>query len=135
MATNSGGVQTQLAAERQQDYYTSQECRDQPGARRLPAQQFVLQLWSNRTLRPTVSQEHQARRSISAASQLHGAVFHADIIQGQVHHISADEAQEDPEVVIGMFLVNDIPAVILFDSGFPTLLFRGVLLPKTIFLA
>ena len=40
-----------------------------------------------------------------------------DIIQEQVHHISADEAQEDPEVVIGMFLVNDIPAVILFDSG------------------
>jgi len=75
MATDSGGVQTQLAAERQQDYYTSQECRDQPGARRLPAQQFVLQLWSNRTLRPTVSQEHQARHSISAASQLHGAVF------------------------------------------------------------
>ena len=36
---------------------------------------------------------------------------------GHVHHISADEAQEKPEVVIGMFSVNDIPAVILFDSG------------------
>ena len=40
-----------------------------------------------------------------------------DMIQGKIHHISADEAQEDPEVVIGMFLVNNIPAVILFDSG------------------
>ena len=39
------------------------------------------------------------------------------MIQGQIHHISADEAQEDPEVVIGMFLVNDIPTIILFDSG------------------
>ena len=39
------------------------------------------------------------------------------MIQGQIHHISTDEAQEDPEVVIGMILVNDIPAVILFDSG------------------
>ena len=38
-------------------------------------------------------------------------------IQGQIHHISADEAQEDPEVFIGMFPVNSIPAVILFDSG------------------
>ena len=38
-------------------------------------------------------------------------------IQGQIHHISADEAQEDPEVVIGMFPVNSIPAIILFDSG------------------
>ena len=37
-------------------------------------------------------------------------------IQGQVHHLSADEAQEDPEVIIGMFSVNRIPAIILFDS-------------------
>ena len=36
---------------------------------------------------------------------------------GHVHHISADEAQEKPEVIIGMFSVNDIPAIILFDSG------------------
>ena len=36
---------------------------------------------------------------------------------GHVHHISADEAQEKPEVVIGMFSINDIPAIILFDSG------------------
>ena len=36
---------------------------------------------------------------------------------GHVHHISADEAQEKPEVVIGMFSVNDIPVIILFDSG------------------
>ena len=36
---------------------------------------------------------------------------------GHVNHISADESQEKPEVVIGMFFVNNIPAVILFDSG------------------
>ena len=40
-----------------------------------------------------------------------------DMVQGQINHISANKAQEDPEVVIGMFLVNDIPAIILFDSG------------------
>ena len=38
-------------------------------------------------------------------------------ITGHVHHLSAGEAQENPEVVIGMFSVNNIPAVILFDSG------------------
>jgi hypothetical protein len=38
-------------------------------------------------------------------------------IQGQVHHISAEEASEVSDVVIGMFPVNDIPATILFDSG------------------
>jgi hypothetical protein len=37
-------------------------------------------------------------------------------IQGQVHHIS-EEAFEVPDVVIGMFPVNDIPATILFNSG------------------
>ena len=34
-----------------------------------------------------------------------------------MHHLSADEAQENPEVVIGMFSVNGIHAIILFDSG------------------
>ena len=38
-------------------------------------------------------------------------------IQGQVHHLSVDEAQENPEVVIGMFPINNIRAIILFDSG------------------
>jgi hypothetical protein len=39
------------------------------------------------------------------------------LIQGQVHHLSAEEAQENPEVVIGMFPVNNKPSTILFDSG------------------
>jgi hypothetical protein len=31
--------------------------------------------------------------------------------------VVAEEAQEDLDVVIGMFLVNDTSAVVLFDSG------------------
>jgi hypothetical protein len=31
--------------------------------------------------------------------------------------VVAEEAQEAPDVVIGMFLVNDTSAVVLFDSG------------------
>jgi hypothetical protein len=31
--------------------------------------------------------------------------------------VAVEEAQEDPDVVIGMFLVNDTSAVVLFDSG------------------
>ena len=77
----------------------------------------MLQLWLNWTLRQIVSQEQQTSSSIPSASQLHEPYSAPDMIQGQIHHISADEAQEDPEVVIGMFLVNDIPVVILFDSG------------------
>jgi hypothetical protein len=31
--------------------------------------------------------------------------------------VVVEEAQEAPDVVIGMFLVNDTSAVVLFDSG------------------
>jgi hypothetical protein len=34
-----------------------------------------------------------------------------------VNHVAVEEVQEGPDVVIGMFLVNDTSAVVLFDSG------------------
>jgi hypothetical protein len=39
--------------------------------------------------------------------------------RGRVNHVAVEEAQEAPDVVIGMFLVNDTSVVILFDSGAP----------------
>jgi hypothetical protein len=36
--------------------------------------------------------------------------------RGRVNHVAVEEAQEAPDVVIGMFLVNDTSAVVLFDS-------------------
>jgi hypothetical protein len=36
---------------------------------------------------------------------------------GRVNHVAVEEAQEAPVVVIGMFLVNDTSAVVLFDFG------------------
>lgn len=36
---------------------------------------------------------------------------------GRVNHISAEEAQEAPGVVLGTLLVNSQPATVLFDSG------------------
>jgi hypothetical protein len=35
----------------------------------------------------------------------------------KVNHVAVEEAQEAPDVVIGMFFVNDTSAVVLFDSG------------------
>jgi hypothetical protein len=35
---------------------------------------------------------------------------------GRVNHVVVEEAQEAPDVVISMFLVNDTSAVVLFDS-------------------
>jgi hypothetical protein len=37
--------------------------------------------------------------------------------RGRVNHVAVEEAQEAPDVVIGMFLVNDTSVVVLFDSG------------------
>jgi hypothetical protein len=38
-------------------------------------------------------------------------------VHGKVNHVAIEEAQEAPDVVIGTFFVNDLSAVVLFDSG------------------
>jgi hypothetical protein len=40
-----------------------------------------------------------------------------NFIRGKVNHVTVEEAQEAPDVVIGTFSVNDLSAVVLFDSG------------------
>jgi hypothetical protein len=41
----------------------------------------------------------------------------ANVAQGRLNHVNAAKAEEAPDVVLGMFLVNSVPAKILFDSG------------------
>jgi hypothetical protein len=36
--------------------------------------------------------------------------------RGRVNHVAVEEAQEAPNVVIGMFLINDTSVVVLFVS-------------------
>jgi hypothetical protein len=36
---------------------------------------------------------------------------------GKVNHVTAEEAQQSQDVVLGMFLTNSHPATVLFDSG------------------
>jgi hypothetical protein len=38
-------------------------------------------------------------------------------VRGKVNHVTVKEAQEAPDVVIGTFSINDLSAVMLFDSG------------------
>jgi hypothetical protein len=38
-------------------------------------------------------------------------------MHGRVNHMTSDEAQQAPDVVLGMFLASSHPATILFDSG------------------
>jgi hypothetical protein len=37
--------------------------------------------------------------------------------RGRVNHVIVEEAQEAPDMIIGMFFVNDTSVVVLFDSG------------------
>ena len=39
------------------------------------------------------------------------------VAKGRLHHINAEKAQDAPDVVLGTFLVNSVPATVLFDSG------------------
>jgi hypothetical protein len=36
--------------------------------------------------------------------------------RGRANHIDVDEAQEAPDIVIGMFFVNDTSTIVIFDS-------------------
>jgi hypothetical protein len=40
-----------------------------------------------------------------------------NFVHGKVNHVIVEEAQKAPDVVIGMFSVNDLSEVVLFDSG------------------
>jgi hypothetical protein len=40
-----------------------------------------------------------------------------NFVRGKVNHVTVEEDQEAPDVVIGTFSVNDLSAVVLFDSG------------------
>ena len=40
-----------------------------------------------------------------------------NFVHGKVNHVTVEEAQDAPDVVIGMVSVNDLSAVVLFDSG------------------
>jgi hypothetical protein len=38
-------------------------------------------------------------------------------IHGRVNHVTTEEDQGDKDVVLGTFLINSVPATVLFDSG------------------
>jgi hypothetical protein len=38
-------------------------------------------------------------------------------VHGKLNHVAVEEAQEAPDVVIGMFFINDTSTIVLFDSG------------------
>jgi hypothetical protein len=46
-----------------------------------------------------------------------GSRAQQNFLCGKVNHLTIEQAQEAPEVVLGTFLVSSKPASVLFDSG------------------
>jgi hypothetical protein len=40
-------------------------------------------------------------------------------VRGKINYVVVEEAQEAPDMVIGLFFINDTSVVLLFDSGAP----------------
>jgi hypothetical protein len=64
---------------------------------------------------------HVSQPAIATPAPTHGAnsvpvAVKQNYACGRVNHVVVEEAQEAPDIVIGMFLVNDTSAVVLFDS-------------------
>jgi hypothetical protein len=64
---------------------------------------------ANQTATATLATTNRANFVPVAAKQ--------NYARGRVNHVAVEEAQEAPDVVIGLFFINDISAVVLFDSG------------------
>jgi hypothetical protein len=64
---------------------------------------------------------HANQPAIATPAPTHGAnsvpvATEQNYARGRVNHVVVEEAQEAPDVVLGMFLINDTSAVVLFDS-------------------
>jgi hypothetical protein len=64
---------------------------------------------ANQTAAATPTPTHGANSVLVAAKQ--------NYAHGRVNHVAVETAQEAPDVIIGMFLINDPSVVVLFDSG------------------
>jgi hypothetical protein len=84
----------------------------------------VLRLWerghfTNQCPNP---RNRPPQTAMSTPAPTHGANFvpvaaRQNYVHGMVNHVVVEEAQEAPNVIIGMFFVNDNSTVVLFDSG------------------
>jgi hypothetical protein len=74
--------------------------------------------YTNRSPNPHT---HVNQPAIATPAPTHGAnsipvATKQNYTRGRVNHVAVERAQEAPDVVIGMFLMNDTSTVVIFDS-------------------
>jgi hypothetical protein len=67
---------------------------------------------ASQTLAPGSNQNLNRNANNSAATPARQNQAHA-----RINHVAVEEAQVAPDIIIGMILVNDNNAIVLFDSG------------------
>jgi hypothetical protein len=67
---------------------------------------------SNQTPSPGTNQNLNRNTNNSATTPTRQNQAHC-----RMNHVVVEEAQAAPDIIIGMILVNDINAIVLFDSG------------------
>ena len=65
----------------------------------------------------TPGQNQQMQQMGSGSQTPQGNKGQQSYARGKVNHVSAETAHENPQVVLGMFLIDSVPASVLFDSG------------------
>jgi hypothetical protein len=67
---------------------------------------------------------HSPQTAVSTPAPTHGAnsapvASRQNYVHQKVNHVTVEEAQEAPDVVIGPFFINDTSTIVLFDFGAP----------------
>ncbi|XP_071681688.1 uncharacterized protein [Lolium perenne] len=70
----------------------------------------------NTAQRPNAPKPNQGQAR-TAAGRNQNQKKPAGPARGHLNHVNAEEAQEAPDIVLGTFLVNSVPSIVLFDSG------------------
>jgi hypothetical protein len=64
-----------------------------------------------------MAKNYLTRQLNQGANQQQRSQGQPNFTYDKVNHVTAEEAQQSQDVVLGMFLANSHPAIVLFDSG------------------
>jgi hypothetical protein len=78
---------------------------------------YYANTYPKRTPPHTPVQNQQMQRMRNGNHTLQTNKGQQSYAHGKVMHVDAEVTQENPRVVLGMFLVNSTPTLVLFDSG------------------
>jgi hypothetical protein len=71
----------------------------------------------NAALRPNLPRPNQGQACTTTGKKAAPKNPAPAAAKGHLNHLNAEETEQDPDIMLGMFLVNSVPARVLFDYG------------------